>query len=174
MHSSSGHWSPRVSLTCCTNRKAPSDWHSHLHSASRGFLWPGGKHGRWPSPQPNPEPNEGERDPEWKWNTERKRRMQFKKCVYTSIIKATQETWWPYKEITAPFQDEKELEKRLIFMTLSLPSKFSTHPSSLPTQILPPLTSSPLHWVATLGMAHGETAVAGQHGHLWCYVEEKG
>lgn len=26
--------------------------------------------------------------------------------------------------------------------------------------------------MATLGRAHGETAVAGQHGHLWCYTEE--
>ena len=65
MHPSSGHWSQWVPLTARTNRKSPSDWRSLLlHSASRGFLWPGRKHGRWPSPRPNPEPNEWERDRE--------------------------------------------------------------------------------------------------------------
>lgn len=46
--------------------------------------------------------------------------------------------------------------------------KWSTQ-SALPKSSLL-LTSSALHWVATLGRAHGETAVAGQHGHLWCYM----
>lgn len=63
---SSGYWSPRVSLTCCTNRRAPSDWHSLLLlSASRGFLCTGeGVYGHWPSPRPILEPNEGGRLPE--------------------------------------------------------------------------------------------------------------
>lgn len=35
MHPSSGYWSPRVSLTCCTNRRATLHWRSLLfHSAS--------------------------------------------------------------------------------------------------------------------------------------------
>lgn len=112
MQPSSGHWSPSVSLTCCTNRKAPSDWRSLLHSASRGFLWPGGKHGRWPSPQPNPEPNERERVPQWTRKTEQRGWMQFKKKMWLYVDnQGKARTMMTIYTTTAPFFGWKKKEK---------------------------------------------------------------
>lgn len=116
----------------------------------------GEKFGPRPSPQPNPEPNE-----------RRDSQKQEAGCNKIKLYTAAEakERNWLFLNKSFGVKEKKRL-------AWPHPSHPNSTPFPLPLQCPLLLTSSPLRLVATLGRAHGETAVAGQCGHLCCYVEE--